>query len=215
MFFHSCNGTNIFMRWKMKCSIQLGFILLNGTLHLSPHENICTIALINFHYLYTILHFILLYTWWSRWYRKYTFVQHISKMVCPARVLGRNSNKPVHLFRPICPKFNIKQYFSPSRGHWVKKNKQTKTRLLMQWVKQSELVSLSNLLNLSILPIQGVIYPSIGDAANSKRPLLIIPKVQLRLRITRRSATALARYPQNCNCACALPTEDRKKFFCG
>ena len=37
---------------------------------------------------------------------------------------------------------------------------------------------------------------AIGDVANSKRPLLIIPKVQLRLRVTRRSATALARYPQ-------------------
>ena len=36
----------------------------------------------------------------------------------------------------------------------------------------------------------------IGDVANSKRPLLIISKVQLRLRVTRRSATALARYPQ-------------------
>ena len=36
----------------------------------------------------------------------------------------------------------------------------------------------------------------IGDVANSKRPLLIIPKVQLCLRVTRRSATALARYPQ-------------------
>ena len=28
---------------------------------------------------------------------------------------------------------------------------------------------------------------TIGDVANSKRPLLIIPKVQLRLRVTRRS----------------------------
>ena len=28
--------------------------LLNGTFHLSAHENICTIALINIHYLYTI-----------------------------------------------------------------------------------------------------------------------------------------------------------------
>ena len=40
----------------------------------------------------------------------------------------------------------------------------------------------------------------IADVAISKRPLLIIPKVQLRLRVTRRSATAiapwLARYPQ-------------------
>ena len=62
MFFHSCNGTNIFMRWKMKCSIQLGFASLNGTFHLSPHENICTIALINIHYLYTVLFAFLLRT---------------------------------------------------------------------------------------------------------------------------------------------------------
>ena len=56
MFSHSCNGTNIFIRWKMKCTIQLGFASLNGTFHLSPqaHENICTIALINIHYLYTM-----------------------------------------------------------------------------------------------------------------------------------------------------------------
>ena len=37
---------------------------------------------------------------------------------------------------------------------------------------------------------------TIGDVANSKRPLLVIPKVQLRLRVTHRSATVLARYPQ-------------------
>ena len=30
------------------------FALLNGTFYLSPHENICTIALINIHYLNTI-----------------------------------------------------------------------------------------------------------------------------------------------------------------
>ena len=30
-------------------------------------------------------------------------------------------------------------------------------------------------------------YPPVGDVANSKHPLLIIPKVQLRLRVTRRS----------------------------
>ena len=53
MFSHSCNGPNIFMGWEIKCTIQLGFASLNGTLHLSPHENICTIALINIHYLYT------------------------------------------------------------------------------------------------------------------------------------------------------------------
>ena len=38
----------------MKCSIQLGFASLNRTFLLSPHENICTIALITIHYLYTI-----------------------------------------------------------------------------------------------------------------------------------------------------------------
>ena len=61
MFSHSCNGTNIFIRWKMKCTIQLGFASLNGTFHLSPHENICTIALINIHYLYTILFYSILF----------------------------------------------------------------------------------------------------------------------------------------------------------
>ena len=51
--FHLCNGTNTFIQWKTKCSIKLGFASLNGTFHLSPHENICTTALINIHYLYT------------------------------------------------------------------------------------------------------------------------------------------------------------------
>ena len=31
---YECNGTNIFMRWKMKCSIQRGEAELNGTFHL-------------------------------------------------------------------------------------------------------------------------------------------------------------------------------------
>ena len=52
--FNSCDGTAIFIRLKMKCSIQLGFASLNRTFHLSPHENICTIALITIHYLYTM-----------------------------------------------------------------------------------------------------------------------------------------------------------------
>ena len=39
----------------MKCTIQLGFASLYGTFHLSPHENIYTIALINIHYLYNII----------------------------------------------------------------------------------------------------------------------------------------------------------------
>ena len=34
----------------MNCCIQLGFTVLIRTFHLSPH-NICTIALINIHYL--------------------------------------------------------------------------------------------------------------------------------------------------------------------
>ena len=38
----------------MKRTIQLGSASLNGTFYLSPHEDICTIALINIHYLYTI-----------------------------------------------------------------------------------------------------------------------------------------------------------------
>ena len=54
MFSHSCNGTNIFIQCKMKCTIQLGVASLNGSFHLPPHENIYTIALINIHYLYTI-----------------------------------------------------------------------------------------------------------------------------------------------------------------
>ena len=34
---YECNGTNIFMRWKMKCSIQRGEAELNGTFNLSPN----------------------------------------------------------------------------------------------------------------------------------------------------------------------------------
>ena len=48
------NGTNIFMRWKMKCSIQLGFASLNGTFHLSPNENICSIARMRKHSLFVL-----------------------------------------------------------------------------------------------------------------------------------------------------------------
>ena len=52
--FHSCDGTDIFMRWKIKCSIQLGFASLDRTFNLSPHENIRTIAPITIHFLYNI-----------------------------------------------------------------------------------------------------------------------------------------------------------------
>ena len=34
---------------------SFGFASLNRTFHLSPHENICTIALITIHYLYNIV----------------------------------------------------------------------------------------------------------------------------------------------------------------
>ena len=34
-FFHSCNRTNIFIRWTMKCSLRIGY------------ENMCSLALIN------------------------------------------------------------------------------------------------------------------------------------------------------------------------
>ena len=44
----------------------------------------------------------------------------------------------------------------------------------------------------------------IGDVANSKHPV-DYPK----------SATALAHYPQKCNCACALPAEVGKSFLWG
>ena len=39
----------------MKCSIQRGEAELNGTFHLSPHENICSIARMrNIYYLFYI-----------------------------------------------------------------------------------------------------------------------------------------------------------------
>ena len=60
--FHSCDSTFIFIHLKMKFSIQLGFVSLNRTFYLSPHENICTIALITIHYLYNIFH-LHIYNW--------------------------------------------------------------------------------------------------------------------------------------------------------
>ena len=33
---HLCNGTNIFIQWKMKCIIQLGFTSMSGKFHISP-----------------------------------------------------------------------------------------------------------------------------------------------------------------------------------
>ena len=49
---------------------------LNGTFHLSPHENILTIALINIHYLYTIVDCNILYCH----YKFYLFALHTIAM---------------------------------------------------------------------------------------------------------------------------------------
>ena len=49
---YDCNGTNIFMRWKIKCSIQRGEAELNGTFHLSPNKNICSIVRMRKHSLF-------------------------------------------------------------------------------------------------------------------------------------------------------------------
>ena len=51
---YECNGTNIFIRWKMKCSIQRGEAELNGTFHLSPKENISSIARMKKHSLFVL-----------------------------------------------------------------------------------------------------------------------------------------------------------------
>ena len=51
---YECNGTNIFIRWKMKCSIQRGEAELNSTFHLSPNENICSIARMRKHSLFVL-----------------------------------------------------------------------------------------------------------------------------------------------------------------
>ena len=47
----------------MKCSIQLGIASLNRTFQLSPHENICTIALITIHYLYNTCYLLTKIFW--------------------------------------------------------------------------------------------------------------------------------------------------------
>ena len=49
---YECNGTNIFMRWKMKCFIQRSEAELNETFHVSPNENICFIARMRKHSLF-------------------------------------------------------------------------------------------------------------------------------------------------------------------
>ena len=71
----------------------------------------------------------------------------------------------------------------------------------MRQIPRTILCGQSNGLSITGTNTMHVIYPygeegTIGDVTNSKRPLLIIPKVQLHLRVTRRIATALARYPQ-------------------
>ena len=50
--FHSFDFTDICIWWRINCSIQLDQASLNKIYHLSPNENICTIALISFHCLH-------------------------------------------------------------------------------------------------------------------------------------------------------------------
>ena len=63
MLYKTNNECFSFVRWysylhsvKDEMLFQLGFASLNRTFHLSPHENICTIALKTIHYLYNISH---------------------------------------------------------------------------------------------------------------------------------------------------------------
>ena len=39
---YECNGANMFMSWKMECSIQRGGAELNGTFQLSTYSHHCT-----------------------------------------------------------------------------------------------------------------------------------------------------------------------------
>ena len=49
----SCDGTDIFMRCKVKCSIQRGEAKLNRTYHLPLNQNMCAIARMkNFNYMF-------------------------------------------------------------------------------------------------------------------------------------------------------------------
>ena len=41
---YECEGTDIFEKCKMECSIQQGEAKLNRTFHLSTNENICIIT---------------------------------------------------------------------------------------------------------------------------------------------------------------------------
>ena len=41
---YECDGSDIFILWKMECSILRGEAKLNRTFHLSQNENICTIT---------------------------------------------------------------------------------------------------------------------------------------------------------------------------
>ena len=52
---YECDGTHIFMRRDIECSIQRSEARLNRTYHLSSNENIFTIARMkNIHYLFCI-----------------------------------------------------------------------------------------------------------------------------------------------------------------
>ena len=89
---YECNGTNIFMRWKMKCSIQRGEAELNGIFHLSPNENIYSVARMRkIHYLFYI-------TWFTDWdslITKFNFEDKFKRKVLKSKFsLSNTLNKP-------------------------------------------------------------------------------------------------------------------------
>ena len=67
---YECNGTNIFMRWKMKCAIQRSEAELNGTFHLSVNENICSIAGMRKHSLFVLYNLYKDSNAWTNWKEK-------------------------------------------------------------------------------------------------------------------------------------------------
>ena len=67
---YECNGTNIFMRWKMKCSIQRGEAEMNGTFHLSPNESIFSISQMRKHSLLCFIKLVQRFKFLNKFKRK-------------------------------------------------------------------------------------------------------------------------------------------------
>ena len=63
------NGTDIFMRWEMECSIQRGKAELKRTFHLLPNENSGTITRMKgIHYLFYITSIQIFVIHWEKMY---------------------------------------------------------------------------------------------------------------------------------------------------